>query len=166
ISMAVMPLLSGDRDTKVAGTRKVLITSALIMSALLLGSALVTTVLMPADGLRPGGVGHARALGALAHGQGLADGIDPDAVNPLFGRTFGTLYDLVTVLVLCLAGASVTLAMKGLLPQFLLRFGMEMRWAYDIGAIFYLFMLINMAITVLFRASVDAQRSAYAVSVL
>ena len=84
----------------------------------------------------------------LLAGQGLAEGVSPNAVNPLFGRTFGTFYDLITILVLCLAGASVTLVMQSLLPQFLLRFGMELRWAHAVGAIFYLFMLINMVVTV------------------
>src|SRR5262249_2660894 len=71
-----------------------------------------------------------------------------------------------TILVLCLAGASVSLGLRSLLPQFLLRFGMEMRWAYSVGFIYYLFNIVNLIITMVFKASVDAQRSAYAISVL
>ena len=47
---------------------------------------------------------------------------------PVCGVEFGTLYDIVTVLMLCLAGTSVMTALAVLLPLFLLRFGMEFRW--------------------------------------
>jgi len=70
------------------------------------------------------------------------------------------------VMVLGLAGVIGSLSVRSLLPQFLLRFGMEMRWANSIGFIYYLFAIINLTVTLVFRASVDAQRSAYAVSVL
>jgi len=68
--------------------------------------------------------------------------------------------------VLCLAGVSVTVGMKTLMPQFLLRLGMELRWAYAIGLIYQIFNVINLVVTIVFRASVEAQRAAYAVSVL
>ena len=166
VSLTVVPLLRDDRRGQAARARRVLLAAAAIMAALLLGSALVTTLLTAPGSLLPGGPGHERALAAMAHGEAFADGIPAAEVNPLFGLPFGTAYDLFTILVLCLAGASVTLAMKSLLPQFLLRLGMEMRWAYAIGFIYHLFNVINLVITVLFRASVESQRSAYAVSVL
>jgi hypothetical protein len=161
MSLAVVPLLREDKRGQVARTRRVLIGAALIMSAFLLGSAFVTTLLMDPASLRPGGVGSERALAAMAHGQAL-----PADVNPMFGPEFGTIYDIVTILVLCLAGISVTMAMKEILPQFLLRFGMEMHWAYAIGAIYHVFNVINLAVTLIFKASVESQRGAYAVSVL
>ena len=166
LSLVVMPVLRGTGAKQVAGARKLLLSSAGIMGALLLGSALVTTLLMLPGSLLPGGAARERALAYLAHGGELAPGIDPRDVNPLFGPEFGAVYDLATVLVLCLAGASVTLGLKSLMPQFLLRFGMELRWAYAIGFIYQLFALINLAVTLVFRASVENQRSAYAVSVL
>jgi hypothetical protein len=136
------------------------------MGALLLGSAMLTTLLMTPQSLMPGGVARERALAYIAHGGQLKPGIASDDVNPLFGRAFGTIYDLVTILVLCLAGASVMLGLRSLLPQFLLRFGMELRWANAIGLIYQLFAVINLAITVIFRGSVENQRYAYSVSVL
>lgn len=166
LSLVVMPVLRGTGATQVANARKLLLSSAFIMGLLLLGSALVTTLLMLPGSLLPGGAARERALAYLAHGGGLAPGIASHDVNPLFGRSFGTLYDIVTVLVLCLAGASVMLGLKSLLPQFLLRFGMELRWANAIGLIYHLFTLINLIVTLVFRGSVDNQRSAYSVSVL
>jgi hypothetical protein len=43
---------------------------------------------------------------------------------------------------------------------------MELDWAHRIGLILYLFSAINLVVTVIFRASVTAQRGAYATSVL
>src|SRR5438128_3919253 len=53
-----------------------------------------------------------------------------------------------------------------LVPQYLHRLGMELQWAHNVGAILHVFNCINLSITVLFRASVLAQRGAYAASVL
>jgi hypothetical protein len=166
MSLVAMPVIRGEGRAQVVNTRKLLLVSALAMAGLLIGSALVTTLLMLPASMLPGGAARERALAYLAHGGELAPGILPDDVNPLFGRSFGTIYDVMTVVVLCLAGASVTSGLKGLLPQFLLRFGMELRWAYSLGLIYQLCLFINFAVTMLFRASVDNQRSAYAVSVL
>src|SRR5262245_57818578 len=109
MSLAVVPLLRDDKCGQVARTRRVLIGAALIMSVFLLGSALVTTLLMDATSLQPGGAGHERALAAMAHGQALPKDVPVDDVNPLFGLGFGTVYDVATILVLCLAGVSVTM---------------------------------------------------------
>jgi hypothetical protein len=72
----------------------------------------------------------------------------------------------VTVLILCLAGTSVMTVLGVLLPQFLLRFGMELRWASRWGVLIIAFGGINLLVTLYFRASVDAQRGAYTTSVL
>ncbi len=166
LSLVVMPVLRGSGRSQVVNARKLLLMSALIMGALLLGSAMLTTLLMTPQSLLPGGMARERAMAYLAHGGELKPGIDAGDLNPLFGRTFGAVYDLVTILVLCLAGASVTLGLRSLLPQFLLRFGMELRWASAIGLIYQLFAIINLAITLIFRGSVENQRYAYSVSVL
>jgi hypothetical protein len=85
---------------------------------------------------------------------------------PIFGPAFGTLYDVSTVLILCLAGASVALGLRKLVPPYLARFGMELPWAHNIGAILHLFNAVNLVVVVLFRASVEAQRGAYVTSVM
>src|SRR5262249_36234666 len=99
------------------------------------------------------------------HGSPL-EGPGGGSLGPLFGPAFGTLYDAVTVLLLCLTGTSVMTALGVLLPQFLLRFGMELRWAHKWGLLFGLFALVNLAVTLYFRASVHAQRGAYATGVM
>jgi amino acid permease len=87
-------------------------------------------------------------------------------VNPLFGPAFGTLYDLSAVLILFLAGASVTIGLRDLLPQYLTRYGMEMHWARNIGILLHAFNVIVLIVVIAFHASVSHQQGAYAVSVL
>lgn len=167
MSMILMPQVEGKPGeepprTRIFNTRKVLIASAVIMSLYLLGSVLVTTLLIPGDELRAGNANN-RALAYLAHGGRLAF---DEPLGPIFGFAFGTLYDIVTVLVLCLAGTSVMTALSVLLPQFLLRFGMELRWTQRWGVLLMVFAGINMAITLWFQASVEEQRGAYATGVM
>ncbi len=87
-------------------------------------------------------------------------------LNPLFGPAFGTLYDLSAVLILVLAGASVTISLRDLLPQYLTRYGMEMHWAHRIGVLLHSFNLIVLIVVIAFHASVAQQQGAYATSVL
>jgi hypothetical protein len=87
-------------------------------------------------------------------------------MNPIFGAVFGTLYDLSTITILCLAGASVTLGLRSLVPQYLSSLGMELKWAHKVGAVLHLFNLINLITVTIFRASVAAQRWAYITSVV
>ncbi len=174
MSMILMPQVQGQRGehppkTRIRNTRKVLIAAALIMSVFLLGSALVTTLLIPAaefdhspDSVK--GLANDRALSYLAHG-GASDFSDAPLL-PFFGIVFGTIYDIVTVLVLCLAGTSVVTALAVLLPVFLLRFGMEFKWAERWGVLLIAFAGINMLVTVFFQANVEDQRGAYATGVL
>ncbi len=137
---------------RIRNTRKVLIVAAIIMSLFLLGSVLVTTLLIPPEALGEGKPAANRALAYLAH--------------DLFGVGFGTVYDVTTILILALAGTSVMAALAVLLPQFLLRFGMELRWTHRFGVLIILFAVINLVITLWFRASVSAQRGAYTAAVL
>jgi hypothetical protein len=53
-----------------------------------------------------------------------------------------------------------------LLPHFLLKFGMQLRWVHAWGVLFAIFAATNLAVTLLFHASVDDQRGAYATGVL
>jgi hypothetical protein len=173
MSMIVMPQVRGDSGEdphnphgRIRNTRKVLIVAALIMSAFLLSSVLVTTIFIPPSAFSARGSAVNRALAYLAHGGRLAAGPGPEQLNPYFGPLFGSLYDLITVLLLCLAGTSVMTGLAVLLPQFLLRFGMELRSMHRWGVLLMLFALINLAVTVYFRAEVSNQRGAYATGVL
>ncbi len=175
MSLIVMPQVKGEPgDSKahprgrVRNTRKVLVVAALIMAVYLLGSVLVTTTLIPPEAFQIKGPADNRALAYLAHGGPLAPGPDGSTgtLGPLFGPAFGSLYDLVTVSLLCLAGTSVMTALAVLLPQFLLRFGMELKWAHKWGLLLGLFALVNLAVTLYFQASVHDQRGAYATGVM
>src|SRR5262249_5447854 len=122
MSLIVMPQVRGDAgddphlpQTRIPNPRKVPIPAAPPMAAYLLGSALVTTLLVPPAEFRPDGRAVNRALAYLAHGGPLAPGDGPGRLNPLFGHLFGSLYDLSAVLLLCLAGTSLMTALGVLL---------------------------------------------------
>jgi hypothetical protein len=176
MSLILMPQVRGrPGDTKknphgrVRNTRKVLVMAALVMSVYLLGSALVTSLLIPPGAFGSDGEASNRALAYLAHGSAIADADGRptgEALAPVFGVVFGSIYDITTVLLLTLAGTSVMTALSVLLPQFLLRFGMELRWTAKWGVLLMLFGLVNLAVTLYFRANVDDQRGAYATGVL
>jgi hypothetical protein len=171
LSLILMPQIKGHSSDdpgrpagRIRNARKVLISAALVMSLFLLGSVMVTTLLIPVEELRPEGAAANRALAYLAHGGRLVG--QHDAVCFLCGNLFGTVYDVATILLLCLAGTSVMTALAVLMPQFLLRFGMELRWTQRWGVLLILFGSVNLAVTLYFRASVTAQRGAYATAVL
>jgi len=173
LSMLVMPLVKGhahdlpaDPRTRVRHVRQLLFTAASIMAPYLIGSALVTTALIPAEALRTGQPASNRALAYLAHGGTLVNGDQGAGLNALFGPSFGTLYDVVTIVILCLAGASVAIGLRDFVPHYLHRLGMELDWALKAGGVLYILNGVNLLVTVIFRASVTAQRGAYATSVL
>jgi hypothetical protein len=167
LSMASASLIRGRPDDdperprgRMRDARKMMLAAALIMSVFLIASVLVATLLVkwPAKGAENHPAAD-RALAYLAHGE-VAD------VSPLFGPGFGTLYDLSTVLILCLAGASAAIGFRDLVPQYLARYGMQLRWAQKVGVILHLFNVVILLVTIYFRASVQAQQMAYATSVL
>jgi hypothetical protein len=171
LSMIIMPQVKGKRGepaaeppTRIRNTRKVLISAAVIMSVLLMAAVVITTVFIPADEFGPQGRATNRALAYLAHGETLTTG--DTGLAPFCGLAFGTAYDVVTILVLCLAGTSVMTALAVLVPQLLLRFGMEFRWADRWGILLAVFAIINLVITLVFEANVEHQRGAYATGVL
>jgi hypothetical protein len=151
---------------RIRNTRKVMVLAALVMSLFLLGSITVTTLLIPAEQFAPGGAANDRALAYLAHGGRLTTGEDGAAASLIFGHWFGALYDLASVLILCLAGTSVITGLTTLLPQFLLKFGMQFKWVHTWGILFGVFALVNLVVTLAFHADVDDQRGAYATGVL
>jgi hypothetical protein len=122
------------------------------MSVLLFASSLVTTVLIPARVMRPGGEASGRALAWLAH--------------ELLGNGFGSAYDLSTILILWFAGASAMAGMLNLIPRYLPRFGMAPRWVEHPRPLIALLFGIDVLVTLIFRADVDAQGGAYATGVL
>jgi hypothetical protein len=175
LSLILMPHVQGspldhpDQPLhRIRNTRKVLVTAALLMSVFLLGSVVVTNLLIPEREFALGaseGKASNRALAYLAHGGRLSTG--EESLGPLFGEVFGTVYDITTILILTLAGTSVMTALGVLLPQFLLRFGMTtLGRAHRWGLLLILLGLVNLAVTLYFRASVTDQRGAYATAVL
>jgi hypothetical protein len=157
--VAVMPLVKGDKtDTpehprgRIRNTKKLLRVAALIMSVLLIGSSLATTLLIPPEAFQAGGEASGRALAFLAHRY--------------LGEMFGTIYDLSTISILWFAGASAMAGLLNLVPRYLPRYGMAPEWAKATRPLVALFAAITILITILFRADVDAQGGAYATGVL
>lgn len=178
--VVVMPLVKGDGDGikyqplsphisrgpgsapelsgRIHNTRKLLTVAALIMSFLLLGSSIVTTMLIPADEFRPetvtheAGAANGRALAYLAH--------------LYLGDVFGTVYDLSTISILWFAGSSALAGLLNIVPRYLPRYGMAPEWASATRPLVVVFTVICFVVTILFKADVDAQGGAYATGVL
>jgi hypothetical protein len=157
--VAVMPLVKGDPDDRpehpagrIRNTRKLLTSAALIMSVLLVGSSIVTTLLIPPDAFQMGGEAYGRALAYIAHEH--------------LGHTFGTIYDLSTVTILWFAGASALVGLLNLVPRYLPRYGMAPEWAKANRPLVVIFTAIGFLVTILFEADVTAQGGAYATGVL
>ncbi len=171
--VAVMPLVKGDAtDTKqnpegrVRNTRKLLRSAAIIMSFYLIASSLITTMLIPAEEFRPAvngqeaGAANGRALAFLAHEMMSAK------FGETFGNLFGTAYDLSTILILWFAGASAMAGLLNIVPRYLPRYGMAPNWAKATRPLVFVFTGVAFAVTIIFKADVDAQGGAYATGVL
>src|SRR4029079_1296766 len=179
--VAVMPLVQS--PNRIGNTRKLLMTAALIMSVLLIGSSIATSVIIPkkefcpsvdcgaleserhrvpeycactsfeveTGAVKDAGSANGRALAYIAH------------------KTFGdiaTIYDLSTILILWFAGASAMAGLLNIVPRYLPRYGMAPDWTQAIRPLVLVFTAIAFAVTILFRADVDAQGGAYATGVL
>jgi hypothetical protein len=136
------------------------------MSAFLLAASLATTILIPADALRTAGQAQNRALAYLAHGGALAGLPAGERIAFFVGPVFGTIYDISTVAILCLAGVSVSICLAEFVPPYLHRLGMEFEWAHRIGALIWVFTGLKIFVTFYYHADVDQQRGAYTTSVL
>jgi hypothetical protein len=160
--VSVMPLVAGSKSEeggtplaplgRIKNTRKLLVLAALLMGFLLLLSSFVTTLLISPEAYARGGPASGRATAYLAH--------------QLLGQVFGTIYDVSTIAILWFAGASAMAGLINLIPRYLPRFGMAPRWvSYRRPMVLVLF-LIDVLVTLVFRASVEAQGGAYATGVL
>jgi hypothetical protein len=154
-----------DEHARIANTRLMMLVAALIMSFFLIGSSLATgtNTLIPAEELTlepVKGKAMDRALAYLAHGE------SPHPICPLFGRVFGTLYDVSTILILWFAGASAMGGLLNMVPRYLPRYGMAPAWAAAYRPLVIAFTIINLIVTLAFRADVSAQGGAYATGVL
>jgi len=178
--VAVMPLVKS--PNRIANTRKLLLTAALIMSFMLICSSFITSVLIPEKEFCPQiacdnverlddlpefcacggekGKANGRALAYIAH----------DQVGALFGESagniFGTIYDISTILILWFAGASAMAGLLNIVPRYLPRYGMAPDWAKATRPLVAVFTGICFGVTWFFDASVDAQGGAYATGVL
>lgn len=162
--VSVMPLVSGGEEKeeahgnqdapagRVRNTRKLLISAAAIMSVLLLLSSFVSVLLIPESAYREGGPANGRAIAYLAH--------------EIIGNGFGSVYDLSTILVLWLAGASAMTGLLNLIPRYLPRFGMAPPWVAYRRPLVLLLLAIDVVVTLIFKADVNRQGSAYATGVL
>ena len=163
--VSVMPLIDGgDADRaytprsgdapmgRVRSTRKLLATAAVIMSVFLILSSVVTTVLIAPADYAEGGKASGRAIAFLAHRY--------------LGNAFGTVYDISTILILGLAGASAMAGLLHLIPRYLPRFGMAPQWVALSRPLVLVLFGIDVIITLIFEANVEAQSGAYATGVL
>jgi hypothetical protein len=148
--VAVMPLVQN--PNRIRNTRKLLFSAAMIMSFFLVCSSLVTSILIPAAEFQPGGKAAGRALAYIAHAY--------------VGEIFGTAYDASTILILWFAGASAMAGLLNIVPRYLPRYGMAPDWARATRPLVIVFSVICFAITMIFRADVEAQGGAYATGVL
>ena len=171
--VAVMPLVKN--PNRIANTRKLLLSAALIMSFMLLASSFMTTVLIPSQEFCPriacenaeaiheyenvpcpcgteGGQASGRALAYIAH--------------TYLGDYFGTLYDLSTIMILWFAGASAMAGLLNIVPRYLPRYGMAPNWARATRPLVLVFTGICFVVTIIFQANVEAQGGAYATGVL
>jgi hypothetical protein len=171
--VAVMPLVRGrpedlaDRPRgRIRNTRKLLFTAAAIMSCYLMGSSICVSLLIEPRYFElaaeaTGSTARERALAFIAHGEGGCD-----QISGLFGPTFGTIYDISTVVILWFAGASAMAGLLNLIPRYLPRYGMAPSWARATRPLVVLFTVINLIVTWLFEADPGAQAGAYATGVL
>ncbi|MDQ6788140.1 MAG: amino acid transporter, partial [Acidobacteriota bacterium] len=178
--VAVMPLVKS--PNRIGNTRKLLATAALIMSFMLISTSFITSVLIPEKEFCPAvacddaarqhelppycpcgeekGKANGRALAFIAHEN------FGEVFGQNIGSIFGTIYDISTILILWFAGASAMAGLLNIVPRYLPRYGMAPDWARATRPLTLVFTAICFAVTIIFKADVDAQGGAYATGVL
>ena len=139
-------------ECRIRNTGSLLTVAAAIMSVLLISSSLRHHPLIPHEAFEEGGEAYGRALAFLAH--------------EYLGDIFGTLYDVSTILILWFAGASAMAGLLNIVPRYLPRYGMAPDWARATRPLVIVYTLICFAVTILFRADINAQAGPYATGVL
>lgn len=187
--VAVMPLVKG--PGRIANTKKLLLSAALIMSFMLISSSFVTSLLIKDTDFCPKiDCGHlaeaesvpefcvcttAEIAGAVVKEKGKANGralafIAHEKFGEKFGKNvgeiFGTFYDISTIFILWFAGASAMAGLLNIVPRYLPRYGMAPDWARATRPLVLVFTVICFVVTIIFNADVDAQGGAYATGVL
>jgi hypothetical protein len=156
--VSVMPLVDGGSDDsqpplgRIRNTRKLLAAAAGIMSVMLMLSSFVTAVLIAPEDYKEGGKAAGRAIAFLGH--------------KYLGGLFGSIYDISTIVILGLAGASAMAGLLHLIPRYLPRFGMAPAWLRLTRPLVVVLFAISVVVTLAFRADVEAQGAAYATGVL
>lgn len=187
--VAVMPLVKG--PGRIANTKKLLFSAALIMSFMLIASSFVTSLLIKDTEFCPkvdcgnSAASHevpefcactsAEVAGATIKEKGKANGralafIAHEKFGEKFGKSFGeifgTIYDISTIFILWFAGASAMAGLLNIVPRYLPRYGMAPDWARATRPLVLVFTVICFVVTIIFNADVDAQGGAYATGVL
>lgn len=139
-------------DGRIKNGKKLLSGAAIIMSFMLIGSSMITSMLIPAEKFQEGGEANGRAISYLAH--------------TIFGDVFGTIYDISTISILWFAGASAMAGLLNIVPRYLPRYGMAPDWARATRPLVLVFTVICFLVTIVFEADVSAQGGAYATGVL
>ena len=152
VETKMSPDVEAHLQGRIRNGKKLLSGAAIIMSFLLIGSSLVTSLLIPPAEFAEGGKAEGRAISYVAH--------------TYFGEIFGSLYDISTILILWFAGASAMAGLLNIVPRYLPRYGMAPDWARATRPLVLVFTGICFLVTILFRADVVSQGGAYATGVL